>query len=115
MKAAHRLLATTSRQVGDTAEEAMAVVEVRLAVMGAAGATNNHHNTEEVTTTHLQTTTPPLRRTTASRASMGRVEVRHEFGFTPSIVFVYVYVNMGDRLAEFIFKFSKMCYLRIWR
>lgn len=107
--AAHRLLATTSRQVADTAEEAMAVVEVRLAVMGVVGATNNHHNTEEVTTTHLQATTPPLHRTTASRASMGRVEVRHEFVFTSYIVFLCVYVNRGERLAEFIFKFSKMC------
>lgn len=109
MKAAHRLLATTSRQVADTAEGAMAVVEVRLAVMGAAGATNNHHNMEEVTTTHLQATTPPLHRTTASRASMGRVEVRRDFVFTSSIVLVYVYVNRGERLAEFIFQLSKMC------
>lgn len=109
MKAAHRLLATTSRQVVDTAEEAMAVVEVRLAVMGVVGATNNHHSMEEVTTTHLRATTPPLHRTTASRASMGRVEVRHEFVLTSYIVFMYVYVNRGERLAGFISKFSKMC------
>lgn len=83
MTAAHRLPATVSRQVEDTAGEAtaaVAVVGVRLAATGAAGVTSNHHHhrsTEEVTTTHLRATAPHRRRATASRASTGRVEVSH--------------------------------------
>lgn len=82
MKVARRLLATTSHRAVDTVEEVTAAVEVRLAAMGAAGATNNHPNTEEVTTTSLQATTPLLHRATVSRANMVKVEVRHGFILT---------------------------------
>lgn len=92
MKAAHSLLATTSRRVVDRVEVVTAAVEVRVVAMEAAGATNNHPNTVEVTTTSLRATTRPLHRATASRASMVKVEVRDGF-----ILTFYVHVFQVKR------------------
>lgn len=89
MKVAQSLLASTSRQA---VEEVMAVVEDRLAAMGAMGATNNHPNMEEVTTTSLQATALP-RRATVSRVTTAKVEVKHGFILTSYVYFAYLKVT----------------------
>lgn len=90
MKVAQSLQASPSRQA---VEEVMAVVEDRLAAMGAMGATNNYPNMEEVTTTSLQATALLCHRATVSRVTMAKVEVKHGFILTSYVYFAYLKVT----------------------